>query len=244
VFGGRSDKYVDSATHTDPKVLGRVADQLALSPGDLALDVGTGTGHTAFAVAGRGAEVVGLDLTPQMLAQARKLQASNGIEGVSFLQADAHDLPMGAETFAGVACRRTAHHFVDVDRAVGEMARVLRPGGRLVIDDRSVPEDSFVDRFLNALDTAHDPSHVREYSPSEWARMLESAGLRVLQRETYTQRRAVSEHARGIPEENAGRMRALLAELDEDQRRRIHAVEVDGELHHNHWFVLVSAEKA
>jgi len=97
-----------------------------------------------------------------------------------------------AGTFHLITCRRAAHHFSQIQQALAEMGRVLRVGGRLVIDDRSVPEDDFVDACMNELDRYHDESHVREYRPSEWRRLLEGQGFKVEALEPYTKHRALT----------------------------------------------------
>lgn len=110
------------------------------------------------------AHVVGTDLTPQMLAEAEHLAHDRAFGNVRFCLADVHALPFGDGTFHLVTCRRAAHHFSDIARALREMKRVLRPegfakpfgSGRLLIDDRSVPEDDFVDERMNELDRLHD----------------------------------------------------------------------------------------
>ncbi|MBU0494417.1 MAG: class I SAM-dependent methyltransferase [Chloroflexi bacterium] len=177
IFGARADKYTTSAAHTDPWVLGRVVELSAPELDWAVLDLGTGTGHTVFAIAPHVAHVTGLDLTPEMLAEAVKLQAAKSIANASWLIADVHRLPCDDAAFQLVICRRAAHHFSDIRQSLREMRRVLRPGGRLVIDDRSVPEDDFVDACMNQLDHYHDESHVRQYRPAEWRQMLEARAM-------------------------------------------------------------------
>jgi SAM-dependent methyltransferase len=82
--------------------------------------------------------------------------------------------------------RIAPHHYADVPRAVREMARVLRLGGRLVVIDNIAPEDDALDALANAWEKRRDPSHVREYKASEWRAFVEAAGLRVTEFETGT----------------------------------------------------------
>jgi SAM-dependent methyltransferase len=149
------------------------------------LDVGTGTGHTALAFAPRVASVIGLDMTEAMLDQARELAAQQGVSNVDFELGDAMGLPYDSGRFDLVTCRVCAHHFADVPRAVGEMARVLRPGGQLLVVDSVSPEDPASDTYLNCIELIRDPSHVRNYSVGQWKDMLEAAGLRVEYRGTW-----------------------------------------------------------
>jgi ubiquinone/menaquinone biosynthesis C-methylase UbiE len=175
VFAQRAAFYATSAVHKDKAVLDRLVELARVQPTDRVLDVATGTGHTAFAFAPQVREVIATDVTPEMLSEGEKLKSELGMRNVEFRIADAHDLPFEDTSFDVVTCRRAAHHFTDIRGALREMCRVLKPGGRLVIDDRSVPEEEFVDATLNRLDWLHDHSHVRQYRPSEWQRILQDA---------------------------------------------------------------------
>ena len=246
VFGGRAAFYTTSAIHTDPQVLARVV-ELAAPGGDMAaLDVATGTGHTAFALAPRVARVVGTDLTPQMLAEGERLARERRVPHVRFCLADAHALPFDAGAFHVVTCRRAAHHFSNIRLALREMKRVLRPlgSGRLVIDDRSVPEDDFVDECMNELDRLHDESHVRQYRPSEWVRMLKEAGFAVETVEPYTRHRPLTSLTEGVSPENVRRIQAMVDGLNDGQKQAMHVVEQDGQLYLDHWYVMIGATSA
>lgn len=248
VFGARASMYVASAAHTDPAVLSRMVELAQPQPSWLVLDVATGTGHTAFAFAPYVAEVVGIDLTPQMLAEAEKLAQSRGITNVRFLEADVHELPFDDETFDDevfdlVTCRRAAHHFGDVKGALSEMVRVLKSGGLMLIDDRSVDEDDFVDSVMNRLDWLHDESHVHEYRPSEWVKMLEAAGLEVLTVAPYVKHRPVSSLTDGVSPQNVAMIHGILRSLSPDQQQKLALEEKEGELYSNHWYVTLAARK-
>ena len=241
VFGERAAFYSTSAVHADPQVLARVVALAAPQPDWLSLDIATGTGHTAFALAAHVRTVVGTDLTPEMLREAGTLRAAKGIANVSFTLADVHDLPFPAGTFHLITCRRAAHHFSRMRLALGEMHRALRDGGRLVIDDRSVPEDDFVDACMNELDRYHDESHVREYRPSEWERMLRGVGFTVESVESYTKHRPLTAFTEKASPENVPKIHAAIARLTPAQREALNLREVNGEPYLNHWYVTLAA---
>ncbi len=243
IFAQRAAFYTTSAVHKDKVVLDRLVELAQVKPTDRVLDVATGTGHTAFAFAPHVQEVIATDVTPEMLAEGERLKADGGMINVGFQLADAHELPFGNEMFDIVTCRRAAHHFVDIAKALHEMTRVLKPGGRLIIDDRSLPEDDFVDATLNRLDVLHDHSHVREYRPSEWQGMLQEAGLIVEALEPYTKHRPLSAFTEKAESADAQEIESLVAALNEAQRAALNVVEKDGEIYLNHWFVMLVGVK-
>ena len=243
IFGRRAEHYTTSACHADPQVLGKVVALSKARPGWRVLDVATGTGHTAFAVAPSVSSVVGIDLTPEMLTEARRLRAHHRCPNVTFQLADVHDLPYPDASFDLITCRRAAHHFSDISGALREMRRVLCDHGRVVIDDRSVPEDDFVDECMNALDRYHDESHIRQYRPSKWALLLREAGFRLETVEPYTRHRPLSSLTQGVSEANVQGIRDELDRLDEGQREALNLVEVDGLTYINHWYVMLAARK-
>ena len=243
IFGARAAFYTTSDSHRDTAVLARLVELARARPDWLALDIATGTGHTAFAVANHVRAVIGTDLTPEMLREAVQLQAGAGLRNVTFTLADVHALPFATGAFDLVTSRRAPHHFSRISDALAEIRRVLRPGGRVVIDDRSVPEDDFVDACLNQLDVFHDPSHVREYRATEWRRMLEAGGFTVDVLETYTKHRPLTAFTGKASPENARKIDALVAGLTPAERAALHLVEVDGVPHLNHWYCTIAATR-
>jgi hypothetical protein len=109
------------------------------------------------------------------------------------------------------------------------MRRVLGSHGRLVIDDRSVPEDDCVDRCMNLLDTYHDESHVREYRPGEWRRMLEDAGFEIDVVEPYVKHRSLSSLTDGVSAENVASIHGTLETLNAPQREAFNLTERAGQ---------------
>jgi ubiquinone/menaquinone biosynthesis C-methylase UbiE len=244
VFAQRAAFYTTSAVHKDKAVLDRLVELAHVQSTNRVLDVATGTGHTAFAFASQVREGVATDLTPEMLVEAEKVKAELGIRNVEFRIADAHDLPFEDEAFDLVTCRRAAHHFADIRRALREMRRVLRPGGRLVIDDRSVPADDFLDATLNRLDWLHDHSHVRQYRPSEWQKMMPEAGFTIEAIEPYTKHRPLSAFTNGVEPESAMEIARIIAGLNEVQRTALDVSQKDSEIYLNHWYVMAAGVKS
>ncbi len=243
VFGRRASSYVSSRTHANKSTLRKLV-ALADPPRQArVLDVGTGAGHTAFAFAPFVSRVTAVDITHQMIDEARRLQDRNGLRNVEFALAAAADLPFADRAFDVVTCRRAAHHFSDIRGALGEMNRVLATGGRLIIDDRRVPEDDFIDATMNELDALHDASHVREYRPGEWASMLEEARFKVDAVSTYAELRPLSSLTADVAAERVARIVEIIGSLDAEQRIAMNVVEKEGQVFTNHWFVMAVATR-
>jgi demethylmenaquinone methyltransferase/2-methoxy-6-polyprenyl-1,4-benzoquinol methylase len=124
----------------------RAADLAALAGGERVLDVATGTGDLAFELAGRvtpGGTVVGADFSERMLTIAREKAASLGDPArsalVRFEQANALSLPYADSAFDAATVGFGARNFADLERGCKEMARVVKPGGRVVILEMTTP---------------------------------------------------------------------------------------------------------
>jgi len=136
------------------------AAEAALAPGQGALDVCCGTGDLAFALAERWprVDVVGLDFTTEMLERARQKAArrrggaghshpGGGGRAPTFVHGDVLALPFADHTFAAVTVGWGVRNVPDLPRALAEMARVTRPGGRLVCLESTRPPEGFGRRF-------------------------------------------------------------------------------------------------
>jgi ubiquinone/menaquinone biosynthesis C-methylase UbiE/catechol 2,3-dioxygenase-like lactoylglutathione lyase family enzyme len=183
-FGRAAEAYVTSPTHAAGDDLARLVELAQPVGTDFALDVSTGGGHTALALAPHVARVVASDLTPRMLAACRDFIGALGAANVEYVVADAERLPFLDETFDLVTVRIAPHHYADVRAAVREMSRVLKRKGRLVVVDNIAPEDPALDALANEWERRRDPSHVREYTAAEWEAFIAGAGLTLAHLET------------------------------------------------------------
>jgi ubiquinone/menaquinone biosynthesis C-methylase UbiE len=176
-FGPAAARYAVSDVHVGGPDLTAMLRAVALTGRERLLDVGTGAGHTALAFAPRVTEVVALDLTEAMLEQTRIEAERRGLDNLRCQLGDAEALPFATDSFDLVTSRLAAHHFPRAEVAAAEMARVLCPGGSLLLEDSMAPEDPAQDTFFNTIELLRDPSHVRNYTPSQWLRMLSGCGI-------------------------------------------------------------------
>lgn len=177
-FGAAAGAYTTSLTHSDTAALDRVIELARPKPVDVALDIATGAGHTALALAPHVAQVTAYDLTKPMLAETARNAAARGLTNIVTHQGPAEALPFADASFDIVTVRQAPHHFADVRAAIREMARVARHGARVIIIDSTAPENDSLDQQWNYIEKLRDPSHVRNYRPSHWRAFVAEAGLK------------------------------------------------------------------
>lgn len=170
----RGEWYASSSVHQLGPSLPKLLALARPGPNDHCLDIGTGTGHTAAALAEYAAHVVGLDLSEGMLRTAHELYGER--KTLTFYHAPADNSGLEARSFDLITARHTLHHHPDVTATLAEAARLLKPGGRLVIVDETTP-NAEVDAWFDALERAHDPTHMRAYSLNEWQSFIARVGL-------------------------------------------------------------------
>jgi ubiquinone/menaquinone biosynthesis C-methylase UbiE len=178
-FSQFAQNYVTSSGHAKGNELDRLVEIAAPQSDWLALDVATGGGHTALKFAPHVRRMIATDYAPTMLETARTFIGSQGANNVSFVPADAENLPFAANTFDLITCRIAAHHFPDVFRFVRESARALKPGGMLLVQDLAAPDDERAARYVDSFERLRDPSHGRCYAGYEWEGLYLDAGLTI-----------------------------------------------------------------
>ena len=153
-----------------------------LKPGsdDRLLDVACGAGGAVIDLAPRVERAVGVDLSEGMLEIARSRLAAadtTSLANVDFVQAPSDGLPFDDGEFTALVCTTALHHFPDPQASISEMARVLAPGGRLVIGDAS--RDLLVTKLADRLYRRFEAGHVGLQRKRDIEAMVTQAGLSV-----------------------------------------------------------------
>lgn len=182
-FAGKAEAYRTSASHASRADLDRMIAWLAPRRGARALDVATGGGHTAIALAEAGCRAIATDITRSMLEGVGRTASERGLR-VERVAAEAGALPVKSGAFDVVASRIAPHHFPDLAAFVRESARVLAPGGALYAFDLTTPEPRQAAALIDAIERLRDPSHASSHPPSAWRRVVEAAGLVIERLET------------------------------------------------------------
>lgn len=231
-FGPNAAAYAVSPNHAQGKSLQRLIELAQPQKHWHMLDIATGAGHTALTFAPFVADVIASDITPQMVRQAQTLAHERGLTNVRTQLADAENLPFEAQSFDLVTCRIAPHHFPNAKQFVAECARVLRPGGLLIVDDNIAPEDTVGARYIDDYEKLRDPSHVRCLPPSEWRALFEQAGLTVLHDELIEKQIGFEEWCghQKTPPALVEQLRVVLLNAPESAKALMKPVTVDGGL--------------
>ena len=185
-FNRQAASYAVSVPHSRGDSLRILTEWASLGRYELGLDIATGPGFTAFAIAEFCDSVVASDIAEGMLGQARKIAAERGIENVRFEVIDAHDIPYEDGSIEIVTCRTAPHHFRNIGKFLSEVRRVLKPSGVFLLCDTTTSEDADLADWHQRTEALRDPSHVAAPSPSEWQSMVAAAGFEITHEQTTT----------------------------------------------------------
>lgn len=176
-FTHQSAAFNASPVHRSAETLATLIDLIPAAPDQRWLEVACGPGLIARSLAARVAEVHGVDLTPAMIELATAEARRSGITNARFSLGDATALPLETATYDGAVTRFSLHHIPVPIRCVAEMARVVRPGGWIVLADHVTTDDSDGAAWHQEIERLRDPSHWANLIPSRLRALGETAGL-------------------------------------------------------------------
>lgn len=179
-FAKQSERFGEEGIPlTSEEYLSWMVGSLPLKPEFRVLDVATGTGHLSLSVAPRVREVVGIDITPEMLHKARKEMEKRGIKNVILQEGSAERLPYNDGFFDMVVSRLAVHHFESPSVQIKEMVRVCKKGHIVGVIDLFSPDRGDLAESYNFFERLRDPSHTRALTGNELADLMAKAGLNV-----------------------------------------------------------------
>jgi ubiquinone/menaquinone biosynthesis C-methylase UbiE len=176
-FAHQADSFARSPTMSLAETLDVLIDLVPTDPEARWIEVACGPGLIARAMAPRVGSVVGLDLTPAMIAKARDDAAAAGIENVSFEVGDATALDLPDDSLDGAITRFSLHHIPAPVRVLEEMRRVVKPGGYVVVSDFVTDDDGDAAAWQEQIERLRDPSHWALLTPTRIAALAEQVGL-------------------------------------------------------------------
>src|SRR5467141_1431256 len=242
-FSRVAANYTRSTFHASSVLAESLKKQARPKPGDLPLDVATGTGNTAFALAPYVRRVVGLDLTREMLNEARRIASERSISNADWVIGDAAHLPFQDETFDLYTVRAAPHHFSDVDAFLAEAYRVLKADRDAALIDCAPPLPAR--DVLHEVEVRRDPSHVMSLTIDEWVARLERAGFEVEMAQAreldwnYEEWMGNMAVVPGLSAELA----RLIESAEGEARAQLHPERREGKLWHAYWHALIRAHK-
>lgn len=192
-FAKTAEAFSIYAVRDTPDVVAEKVEFVRPQPSDFALDVACGPGAFALALASRVKFSRGIDLTHEMILQARAFQNERNISNAAFDEGEAEQLPYPDGTFDLVTCQCSFHHIPKPEMALKEMIRVTKPQGRLSIIDTLGPESDSKFDLHNRIESLRDPSHTLSLRLTTYLEMFERNGLEFLRQSLKRRQRSFNQ---------------------------------------------------
>jgi ubiquinone/menaquinone biosynthesis C-methylase UbiE len=215
-----------------------------IGPEDTVLDVACGPGVMTCDLAEVARHATGIDITPAMIEQAKKVQKDKGLTNVTWCIGAVPPLPFDDDAFSLVVTRYSFHHFVDPLVVLNEMVRVCKPSGRIVVVDVFMTTPEQADAY-NHLEMLRDPSHLRALLLDELIELFVQAGLRRPKVDFYKQPMALEPLLKGsFPKPgDEQRVRQIIVDDVEKNELGLDAEWRNGEVHFAYPIAVLACSK-
>jgi len=178
-YHDKSEAYLNSATHAQGVEFSKMQHVCRNYTQAQLLDLGCGGGHVSYQMASAVESIIAYDLSVEMLQLVEAQAQQRGLHNIRTQVGVAEQLPFADHSFDIVISRYSAHHWQSLKKALSEVHRVLKPKGAAIFFDVLGSCDPMLDTFLQCIEMIRDPSHVRDYSLSEWLEWVEYYGFEI-----------------------------------------------------------------
>ena len=178
-YQDKSESYLKSAVHAQGVEFEKMQGIIQKYQLKHVLDLGCGGGHVSYQIAPFAEQVTAYDLTAEMVQLVVEQAKRKNLNNIWGQQGAAEQLKFEDEYFDCVISRYSAHHWQNVRQAMSEIFRVVKASGKVILVDILGTQQPILDTFFQSIETIRDPSHVRNYSLSEWTNFAEYAGFQI-----------------------------------------------------------------
>ena len=238
-FSKQAGNYTSIVAHRD--ALEELTAITKASKDDNVLDIACGSGIVSCEFAKHVNHVTGIDITPEMLNEAKKLQAKYQLTNMDWEIGEVTSLPYADNTFSIVVSRFGFHHFLNPELVLKEMIRVCKPNGTVMVVDVALADDK-IDAY-NVMEKIRDSSHVKALSVKEFELLFEKSGLKNIQESTYKMQIGLDEQLQASFPSNRSELKKMILDDVGIDSLGVNASEIDGKVFLHYPIHILSGKK-
>lgn len=238
-FSKQARGYTSITSHSDS--LDKLISITSASKKDEVLDIACGSGIVSCEFAKHTNNVTGIDMTQEMLVEAKKMQTKLHLKNLTWQIGDVENLPYADNSFSIVVSRFGFHHFLNPLKVLSEMKRVCKPNGVVMVVDVSLP-DSKVKKY-NEMEKNRDYSHIAALSLTEFSHLFEKVDFKDVNTDFYSMKIELKEQLKAsFPSDSIALKNMIIADIGVDDLG-INVTEINSEYFLHYPIQIFSAKK-